>query len=192
MLGFWQFPVNITIFTFLIHLLQRRWRVWGRLFEERGLVGGAQHDWGRFLGSVISQSACADTSSGLDGASWSAQRQCGGKSLQTSASWKSFAQRAPFFSLCAGVSTGKRLYNPRQCSETVRPWSPPFQPGRSQTSPVLCGLTPLRCHSYTFNHFLSFFFCCKIWTRHYQGNYNTSVRRKMTADKEKKRWAVLV
>lgn len=60
--------------------------------------------------------------------------------------------------LCAGVSAGERLYNPRQCSETVRPWSPPFQPRRSQTSTVLCGLTPLRCHYDTFNLFLSF--CC--------------------------------
>lgn len=97
-------------------------------------------------------------------------------------------------SLCAGVSTGERLYNPRQCSETVRPWTPPFQPGRSQTSPVLCGLTPLRCHSNTSNPFISFFFLffwSEIWTRHYQRNYNTSVRKKMTADKEKKRWAVL-
>lgn len=67
-------------------------------------------------------------------------------------------QRQQWQQLRAGVSTGERLYNPRQCSETVRPWSPPFQPGRSQTSLVLCGLTPLRCHSYTFNHFLSFFF----------------------------------
>lgn len=39
------FPVYITIFTFLIHLLQRRWRVWGRVFEERG-SGAGRHTIG--------------------------------------------------------------------------------------------------------------------------------------------------
>lgn len=102
MQGFWQFRVNINIFTFLYSPVAEAGV--GRVFEERGVVGGAQHCRGRFLGSVISQSACPDRSSGLDGASWSAQRQCGVKSLQISAPWKSFAQRAPFFTAAAAAT----------------------------------------------------------------------------------------
>lgn len=59
--------------------------------------GGRGPFWGRFPGSVISQSSWPERSRGLGVASWSAQRQCGVKSLQISASWKKFWAACAFF-----------------------------------------------------------------------------------------------
>lgn len=200
MLGLWQFPVNINIFTFLYSpVAEALAGVGARIWAAWGCGRGAT-----LLGAFPWQCNQPISVPGPEQRPWRCQLispeavRC--QEFADLSVLKKFCAACAVFhrrsrsdsSLCAGVSTGERLYNPRQCSETVRPWSPPFQPGRSQTCPVLCGLTPLRCHSDTFNLFLSFFFCSKIWTRHCQGNYNTSVRKKMTADKEKKRWAVWI